>query len=65
MPAISKRPGQGPIDPVLDVQAVSRILRRDPHTVRIYFREGKIPGAKRLAGGRWIILQLRPRRLSA
>jgi hypothetical protein len=44
-------------DEVLDVYDVSLILDRDPHTIRRYFRQGTIPGAKRLAGGRWIILR--------
>jgi predicted site-specific integrase-resolvase len=54
-PPNSRRMGDGLR--VLDVYDVSAILDRDPHTVRRYFREGTIPGAKRLAGGRWIILQ--------
>jgi len=42
---------------VMDVYDVSAVLDRDPHTVRRYFRDGTIPGAKRLAGGRWVILK--------
>ena len=55
MPLHTPPPGEE--DRVLDVAEVARILDRDPHTVRRYFREGTIPGARRLAGGRWIILR--------
>jgi predicted site-specific integrase-resolvase len=45
-------------DPVLEVPDVAGRLHLDEQTVRRYFREGTIPGARRV-GWKWIILESR------
>lgn len=57
MPAYTTHRAGDDSDRVLDVPAVARILGRSEQTIRRYFRQGLIPGAKHLAGGRWIILE--------
>lgn len=45
-------------DPVLEVPDVADRLHLDEQTVRRYFRDGVIPGARRI-GWKWIILESR------
>jgi excisionase family DNA binding protein len=45
-------------DPVLEVADVADRLNLNEQTVRRYFREGTIPGARRL-GWKWVILESR------
>lgn len=46
--------GDRQADRILEVPEVAEILHLDEQTVRKYFREGTIPGARRL-GWKWII----------
>jgi excisionase family DNA binding protein len=45
-------------DPVLEIPEVAERLNMNPQTVRRYFRDGTIPGARRI-GWKWIIPQSR------